>query len=561
MFSSMSRLIIGVFLCSGVAAAQFQLKEGTGSIGGRVTIGGKPAQGLILTIRESDADERRALNMLFHGKPSAKATTDTEGNYRFSGLADGDYEVSAFAPSLFSSDDKSTSVTVTDGAKVDDIDFSLSRGGVITGRVTTSNGRPVIMEPVQVSSLDQPNANSSFRFLPSFPFTTDDRGVYRVYGLMPGRYRVSVGNSMSVYDQMAQGLKRPARPRTFHPGVTDQAAAAIVDLAAGGEASNIDIKLGEANKTYKATGRVVEVETNKPIPNAVPSYQATRSDSPESGMPKMGAPTSSTGDFRFEGLGPGEYIAYCYFGIDGASDFYSDMVTFEVKQADLSGLEIKAHRGVSMSGVAVVEGTTDPSVIERLGQAELFVTVVSEGGAAPNFARSKISDDGGFQLRGLRPGRARLILQDLTGLRIRRVERSGVPQPEGLEVVAGDNLTDIRVVIVYAGGAIRGQVNVDAGELPKGARLSVGARRVNSSSDHGEGDHDFGSGNVDSAGRFKIDGLIAGEYEVTVTAILNPEAAAASRKIRQARQRVVVTGESPAEMILVLELGKTTERD
>ena len=560
MVSSMSRLIIGVFLCGGVAAAQSQLKEGTGSIGGRVTIGGKPAQGLILTIRESDADERRALNLLLRGTPSAKATTDTEGNYRFSGLADGDYEVSAFAPSHFSSDDKSTSVTVIDGAKVDDIDFSLSKGGVITGRVTR-DGRPVIMEPVQVSPLDQPTGNSSFRFQPSLPFTTDDRGVYRVYGLMPGRYRVSVGNSMSVYDQMAQGLKRPARPRTFHPGVTDQASAAIVELSAGGEVSNIDIKLGEANKTYRATGRVVDADTRKPVPNALPSYQATRSDVSESGMPGMGAPTSSTGDFRLEGLTPGQYYAFCFFGVDGASDFYSDMVTFEIKHDDVSGLEIKAHRGVTMSGVAVVEGATDPSVIERLAQTELFATVVSEGGAAPNFARCKISGDGSFQLRGLRPGIARLILQDLNGLRIRRVERSGVPQPQGLEVVAGENLTDIRVIMVFAGGAIRGQVNVEGGELPKGARLSVGARRLSSSSDQGEGGHDFGSGNIDSAGRFKIDGLIPGEYEVTVTAVLNPEADAAPKKIRQARQQVVVTGDSPAEMVLVLDLGKTAERD
>jgi len=72
MSSFIVRIIMGVLLCSGAAAAQSQLKEGTGSIAGRVTLGGKPAPGVILTLKETSADERRALNMLMRGSASAK---------------------------------------------------------------------------------------------------------------------------------------------------------------------------------------------------------------------------------------------------------------------------------------------------------------------------------------------------------------------------------------------------------------------------------------------------------------------------------------------------------
>jgi hypothetical protein len=421
------------------------------------------------------------------------------------------------------------------------------------------------MEPVQVSRLDPADKKRSLEFSFSLsPFTTDERGVYRIYGLPSGRYRVSVGRSGPLFEAMGLALKRPDHPRTFHPGVTDESRALVVELSAGGEASNIDIKLGDANKTYRATGRVVDAETNKPIPNTALSYRATKDEAGEFPTSGLGTPTSSTGEFRLERLTTGQYVAFALFGWDGASEFYSEAINFEIKHEDISGLEIKVHRGSTISGLAVIEGTSDPATLERLGQSQLYARVYDpvklEGSAAPNIVIAKVSSDGSFQMRGLRPGRAQFSIQDPAGqFRVRRVERNGAPQSlrSEIDIAAGDQISDLRVIIAFAAGVIQGRVNIEGGTLPKGARLFVDARRTDTSGiDDGSERADVGPG-----GNFMIEGIIPGEYEVTLTVVLDPGAPASVRQVRQVRQQVVVMGDSPTEMVLVLNLARTSGRD
>jgi hypothetical protein len=542
-----------------------QTKDGTASIAGRVTVAGKPARGVALTLKETTNNDRRALQlqMLFEGGSFEKASTDEEGRYRFDQLAAGRYEIVPYARSLILTDNKSVTITVADGESVDDIDFALSKGGVITGRVTGADGRPLIMESIHVARVDRTNTNDASAFSGS-TFVTDDRGVYRVYGLPPGHYKVSVGKADPRLELAGLSFKRPDHSQTFHPGVTDETRAATVEVAAGGEAANIDIKVGVARKTYNATGRVVEVATGKPLPNAITSYRLISGDSSSTpGMTGLGTPSSSTGEFRLEGLTTGRYIAFALFGLEGSSEFYTEMLNFEIKQEDIGGLEIKVHRGGSISGIAVVEGVNDPGILERMSRTEIFAMVMGDD-LAPNFARSKIAEDGGFQLRGLKSGKVSILMQDFlsqTGLSILRVERGGVPQPAGIDLAAGEHISDVRVVLAHANGVIRGLVNVEGGALPKEADMSVVAHRQADDSNPSATGNDFEEADVDAARRFVVEGLVPGEYEVLVTVVLNPSAPANLRQVRQARERVTVTGGNTAELVIVLDVSKRSEKD
>jgi hypothetical protein len=154
-------------------------------------------------------------------------------------------------------------VVLSEGESVDGIDFALVRGGVITGKVTDADGRPVVEQSVSLISAEtQTNPRG-----PVYSFSgvqTDDRGIYRMFGLAAGRYKVSAGGEDGFY-MTSSG--RASYKQTFHPDVTDVSKAAMVEVTEGGEASNVDIALGRASQTYAASGRVINGESGEPIAN------------------------------------------------------------------------------------------------------------------------------------------------------------------------------------------------------------------------------------------------------------------------------------------------------
>ena len=115
--------------------AQEPKKEPTGSVSGRVLIGDRPVQRAIVMLTLTD----RAPG-LDRSQP-ARATTDDEGRYRITGVPAGSYTIAPFTPAFVVPAETSfaqpgKSITLGEGEEVDGIDFSLSRGGVITGRIT-----------------------------------------------------------------------------------------------------------------------------------------------------------------------------------------------------------------------------------------------------------------------------------------------------------------------------------------------------------------------------------------------------------------------------------------
>src|SRR5262249_15777463 len=136
-------------------------------------------------------------------------------------------------------------ITLADGEKVDDVDFTLARGGVITGRVTYEDGSPAIGVVMQLSEMQgykKTNGTMNMEF-DSSQIKTDDRGIYRIYGLSDGRYKVSAGSRGGEAMQMLSANRY--RRRTFHPNVTDEASAGIIEIADGREVRDIDIKFGD----------------------------------------------------------------------------------------------------------------------------------------------------------------------------------------------------------------------------------------------------------------------------------------------------------------------------
>src|SRR5215470_15889458 len=225
----------GIALVLACMATLAQAQQQVGVVSGKVVLDGKTSTSVEVVLL-TEGNERRT--------EIARTSTDAEGRFRLNVEEAGRYRVMPFAPAYVSSNEQGVAkvITVVPGEEIKDVDFALVPGGVITGHVLTPDGRPAIAERIAVTPVVQSGQNRPMLNLPNGMLETDDRGVYRVFGLPPGRYLVSAGTGgESVAADAAN--RRFAYPRTFHPNVIEEAKATVVAVATGGETANVDITL------------------------------------------------------------------------------------------------------------------------------------------------------------------------------------------------------------------------------------------------------------------------------------------------------------------------------
>jgi hypothetical protein len=189
---------------------------------------------------------------------------------------------------------------------------------------------------------------------------------------------------------------------------------------------------------------------------------------------------------------------------------------------DVTGIALKLSKGSSISGTVVFDGD-DKSMQSKVGQIRVQASVQP---TAPNlgaFRSTTVSADGSFYLGGLATGIARIFVgrtSDAGGtLVVTRLERDGVIQPQEIEIKDGDQITGVRVFVVYGDSTLRGVINLKNGTLPPNARMFVRLTPV------GRPNINQRPVRVDSRGHFILEGLIEGVYElsggVTLTSNVN----------------------------------------
>ena len=523
-----------------VALAAAPAQSRSGSISGRVD-GGAARRGAVALL-----DAARG------GQPVARTRVDAEGRYRFDGLGAGRYVVAPIAPGYVMAgldEDHGVDgrpIVLSDGEQLGGVDVALVRGGVITGRVTDPDGRAVVGERIELMRV---GADGSEQFAYETPQhmqmqQTDDRGVYRIYGLTPGRYLVAAGEE-TLGDS---SMYRPGEPvryrRAFHPKAESAEAAVPVEVTSGGEASGVDVVVARAARPYSASGRVVEAATGKPVAGIRVGYQVSIEDEDGSGYSRtsMAERTNERGEFSLDNLPAGTYGA-----IAGGSDdgWISDPLPFTIGDGPVSGLQIRVRRGARIAGHVVVEGTADPTVLRQL--VGLTILTHTSGPGVDGSSSAQVQSDGGFLVVGIRPGAVQFNLggfhESPTPFTLVRVEREGAPLTGPLEVEPGEELDGIRVVVGYGTGKIRGRVEVVGGELPKGASLHASVRRASP-------DRRVGT-SVDVRGQFLVENLLPGEYEVEARVVVPGK-----RPLRSTPVAVTVTNDAETPVTVRLDLGQ-----
>jgi hypothetical protein len=502
-------------------AAQSQQKAaggGNATITGRVTLNGEPAANVVVALQNPSG---------LSPSPGIRVRTDGAGQFRFTGVTAGRYVLGALAPGFISPSDQpygpqGALITVSEGENMDGVRIELKRGGAIAGRVTDSRGRPIVEEGVILMRLGEGGSPQFFNS-PMNVNATDDRGYYRLFGLPAGRYLVSVGRRPQELSYTA--ARRITYPQTFHPDATEESKAEVIELSEGGEATGVDITVAEAKRVYLVSGRIVDADTGQPVTMMDVGFGKVMEDGRSRGM-STASRSDANGGFQIS-LPPGKYLL---FGGWSHGDYFTDPAPIEVDDKDVSGVEIKARRGATVSGVVMMEGAYDRAVLARLPSLNLSASRRSDDSGRTIYRSARINPDGGFRINGVPPGK---ITFSLSGqlvpnkFTILRIERGGVSQGNQIEVGAGEQTHDLRIVLAYSVAAIQGQLKIIGGVAPSDIVVHAYLKKVG-----GDESATFGS-QVDASGQFIIEGLAAGEYELRLSYSQRNNPAETDPQIRQ----------------------------
>jgi Carboxypeptidase regulatory-like domain len=482
---------------------------------------------------------------------AARATaSDVEGNFHVNGLEPGLYTVFANSPAY-------TTATPDAGTPAtyyrlgDSVRVELVRGGVITGTVTNASGEPLIAVRVRVTMIR--DGKGQALQMPLFAFneeSTDDRGIYRIYGLAPGTYLVSAGGSgvpqafqLSPYD-----FDVP----TYAPSSTRDNAAEVI--VRGGEESNVDIRYrGEPGHSISGTAKVMG--TN------IVSITLTAAGNLTAAVGSTFQLPGSRG-FVFSGIGDGDYDLQAREVVSGQNSLtpvlaYSESKRITVKGADVTGIELLTKPLASVSGrfafepakVPECQGKRPPLFAETLVLYRRHEKDPEKDGSGfiGMFGTSSPPDSkGAFVLRNLIPGRYQFeprfyarywYLQSI-------ILGTATAKPQKIDAAAtwtvvksGDQLSNLTITLAEGAASIRGQLA--AAEPPAGMSVYL----VPAEPDKTEDVLRFFVTDIAADGAFAFNNLPPGRYWAlaqtpdpqlaTLAKLRQPEAATMRTKLRR----------------------------
>lgn len=492
--------IVLVVVTAGLAAAQERraTEPPKGSVSGRVLRDGKPALGIGVLVARGENPGN--LNRV------AQTVTGADGAYRIEALPAGAYVVTVDAPGLVVKGiarwwGNGRQLTLSGGEAAEGFDIELERGGVITGRVTNVGGRPVPGERLTLYRIAEGGTRQ-----PAGGGATDDRGVYRVYGLAPGRYIVAAGMPD---DPRMMSFGQAKRYRlTYHPAAAVESEAAVLDVVAGGEVAGADIILPRPDRLYEASGRMVYADTGEPAAG-LPIMYGSVANGQYSGRYNIVGETSESGEFRLTGLKPGDYGVAAH--AKEGSPYYAKPISFSIDARNVNGLVVSLERGATITGLLAVEGAT-PGGFTGVNALTLTVDQPEAGAGPAAISQSaKVGVSGAFTIAGVEPGRYRFLIGpwDLpVKPMIVRVERDGAPTAGTIDVRAVES-TSVQITAAFGTATIQGHARIKGGAVANQSGV-VMLRRA-------DVDGAPRRCSLDSRLRFIADGLPAGSYIATLT--------------------------------------------
>jgi hypothetical protein len=438
-----ARLLLIVTVCGIAAPALAQLPPPRDTRPAPA-VGTSSIRGIVVSDEKQPRPLRRARVML-NGPALALGRTviaNDDGSFSFDGLPAGRYTVGAAKESYVSMNYGARrtgrpggGITLAD-RETKTLTLRLPRGGVVTGTLTDALGQPVPGAQIGAMTYQLFAPTGERRFMPAglTAGTTDDRGVYRIFALPAGEYRIvaqvrptvaggtadlRVLSSAEVRralndvrnparSQSAQPAEGTSSPRSeqfrtvafapvFYPGTAVAGQATLVTVAAGEERTGIDFQI-----QHVPTARV-SVTLSTPDGTAPPANATLiRTGEPLTQAVYRG---SGSGPLTFHGIAPGTYIVMARSSPAGPPTVWTSQdLVVEGQDIDVA---LALQPGITIAGRVVFEGSKPAPTLSGLKVPALGALLHEKMYSA--FTSPQLEPDGRFIVTGIVPGPYRMV--------------------------------------------------------------------------------------------------------------------------------------------------------
>jgi hypothetical protein len=445
--------------------------------------------------------------------------TNERGEFEVKALPAGDYFIMVDSPGIITPlssidlyegmNEKAALLSISkefekisvNGTNSVNVQVRARRGGVVSGRVTYSDGDPAIGAQIIIM---RKKDNNLARFMTGFSPTTlilrtDDRGVYRIAGLPPGDYVLGAsetnmnGDARDEYAGM-NFFGNTNLTVSYYQNETSRRLATPVKVVSGQEANDINITLID-RATYSVTGTVVSRQGRA----GVRAHLTIQNKSEMSGLPFMDSgPTADSdeqGRWTFTNIPDGTYVITAepvYYGTS------ADMVTTDeegetrtpattpappkpalvarrqevtISGGDLSNVVIEVSEGGMVRGTLSVE-SGDKKVPQGM-----TVALSARNGDTSSDRYGYVQPSGEFVIDRVPPGEFLLNMSVTSDkLYVKSITAGGTDlMRDALKIGSGATVENVRIILSSDVGTIQGRVvsSTDKKGVPRLGVLAV----------------------------------------------------------------------------------------
>jgi hypothetical protein len=481
------------------------------------------------------------------------AISDDEGKFQLTNLRLANYLIRVAAPGYISEPTAATT-PATFHRPGEIVTLRMVKGGVITGRVLNPNGDPMALARVRVVRVADAEGRPVRDSNPTPDRTTDDRGIYRLYGLEPGDYVVAAYSPnmfRAAPSQTSSAAGQGGEAATYHPSSTLDAATRV-KVYGGEETRSIDIRY-RVERSYAVRGGVVARPAPAGSASSSRAYISITLWHVATGIAlnfENFLPTGANNLFNFNGVPDGVYelTALTAPGTTDAAVAPPQRIT--VRGADVNGVVLTLTPFASVTGRVLLETTGTTETVAACREArtaspeEILISARrDEAGAAgqlPSVAallpvEAQPDARGEFVLTNMNEGHYSLDVRPPNRLwYVRDISPANAPGAaagaplnlplNGLRLKQGERVQGLTVKLARGAASVAGHIAPAAGAAASPARL-LRVYAVPFEREHADNVLRYAETQVQLDGAFALAHLAPGRYWLVARAATGADAA------------------------------------